>query len=479
MGRLRCGDNLFHRRILLAVGDIVKNRSSENPGVLQHHGIGRPETSPGQFPNVLPVHGHASAVHVIKAHQQVDHRGFPGACRTDNGGQFSGVRLHGKIMDNRPIRFIAEENMIQRHVPFRLCQRPCVLRVLKFLRLVQQSEHPFRCGQGRKQFVDDIRNLVDRSGKLAGIQHKGRNIAQADRTVHIQHRSQQGNQAQADIVDKSNRRPDGCRQGICLVVGVRGLVVDIVVFFVNLIFIGIGLDGLLARKLFLHKAVHRSVGFGPLHKPRLRFFAHMGGKSDGSRHRNQRHQAQHRGNPDHHNQRAHHRHNAGQNRHHVRGHAGADYVHVIGNPADDIPCLVPVKKSNRQPHQLVKHILPHLPAHALGYVHHDHVNQNGDQRRACVNRQHPDSVVGNLFKIDPVHARSCLIDGGSRQRRPPQAQHVADQAQYRHQQDPCLESAEVGQQPPEGAFGVFGPGHDGFSARHAPASPIWVCWISR
>ena len=53
---------------------------------------------------------------------------------------------------------------------------------------------------------------------LVRLEVKGGNIPQTDSPVHIQHRSQQADQAQADVVDKADRRSDGCRQGVRVII---------------------------------------------------------------------------------------------------------------------------------------------------------------------------------------------------------------------------------------------------------------------
>ena len=88
-GGLGGSHHLVHGGALLAVGDVFKDGAVEQPGVLQHHGVGSAEGVPFDLPDLVSVHVNGAVVHVVEPHEQVDDGGLARARGAHDGDGFA------------------------------------------------------------------------------------------------------------------------------------------------------------------------------------------------------------------------------------------------------------------------------------------------------------------------------------------------------------------------------------------------------
>ena len=86
-------DDFFFGRTFLAVGNVVKDRTAEQPGFLQYHRICRTQAVARDLTNVVSVHGNRSRLRVIEAHQKIDDGRFSRPGRTDDGDHLAGCDI--------------------------------------------------------------------------------------------------------------------------------------------------------------------------------------------------------------------------------------------------------------------------------------------------------------------------------------------------------------------------------------------------
>src|SRR5579864_3278557 len=75
------------------VGDVVRDRSAEEPGVLKHHAEDAAYLVPGQVASVDPLDPDGSGVDLVEAHQEIDDSGLAGPGRAHYGDGLSGRDL--------------------------------------------------------------------------------------------------------------------------------------------------------------------------------------------------------------------------------------------------------------------------------------------------------------------------------------------------------------------------------------------------
>ena len=76
MGCLGRCHHLVEGGVRLAVGDVLPHGAGPEPGVLQHHAVAAAQGSAGHIPDVGAGHLDGTAVHIIEAHEQLDHGGL-------------------------------------------------------------------------------------------------------------------------------------------------------------------------------------------------------------------------------------------------------------------------------------------------------------------------------------------------------------------------------------------------------------------
>ena len=83
--RARRLQDLFLRRLEVAVGDVLADGAAEEPGVLEDHADLRPQLAAWHLRDVAPVNRDRAAIELVEAHDQVDERRLAGARRADDG----------------------------------------------------------------------------------------------------------------------------------------------------------------------------------------------------------------------------------------------------------------------------------------------------------------------------------------------------------------------------------------------------------
>ncbi len=113
MGSFCSRNHFFIGSIQPSVTDILHNRSLKQPCVLKHHTKAFSKLASVKFPDIVPIHFDAPAVHIIKAHQKLYHRRFPCTGRPYNSYCLPGFYLAAEILDNDFLRLVTESYMVE------------------------------------------------------------------------------------------------------------------------------------------------------------------------------------------------------------------------------------------------------------------------------------------------------------------------------------------------------------------------------
>lgn len=107
--------DLLVRCVRFAHDDILADGTGLEPGVLQHHAVGRAQTAARQLADILAAHADTAAVHIVEAHEQIDDRRLAAAGRPDDGNTLAGLRGKIKMLDQVLLRDIGERDVLQRN----------------------------------------------------------------------------------------------------------------------------------------------------------------------------------------------------------------------------------------------------------------------------------------------------------------------------------------------------------------------------
>lgn len=119
--RLAHALHVFARRLFAAVGDVFIHRARKKPCVLQDHGVIEAQAAARQIFDWLMVKRNLAAIHIVKAHQQIDDGRFARARRAHNGHKRALRHMQREIFDDLSVLCVAEVHV--RKVYVTLCLR--------------------------------------------------------------------------------------------------------------------------------------------------------------------------------------------------------------------------------------------------------------------------------------------------------------------------------------------------------------------
>ncbi len=171
MRRLRRLYDLLPRRPRLAHGDIFVYGAAFEPRFLQHHTVVFPQRLSRDAADILPVDRNAAAVHVVKAHQQIDERGLSATGGTDDGDPLAGRHAKGKPLDERFGFIVGKAHVFKGNFSLR-GREFLVPRVGNLRGHIDELEDAFAAGEGVLKLGDDAGDLVEGFGVLGGVRQE-------------------------------------------------------------------------------------------------------------------------------------------------------------------------------------------------------------------------------------------------------------------------------------------------------------------
>ena len=191
-----CCDNFLICRIEPAVADVFHDGSLEQPRILQDHTEGIAQLSAVEVFDVVVVQQNGSAVDIVEAHQQFDHRRLSGSGRADDRGFLARFYFGAEIVDDNLLRVVAEMYVVEGDFSCHSLDCCRILDNLVFLFLVQEFKDTLGCRRHRLYHVDNLRNLLDRLGKVFHILDKCLDITDRD---HVFDRQKSAGQCHAGV----------------------------------------------------------------------------------------------------------------------------------------------------------------------------------------------------------------------------------------------------------------------------------------
>ena len=152
-----------------AIGDVLPDGAPLQPGVLQHHAVAAAQAVAGDVPDVRALHLDGAAVHVVKAHEQVDNRGLAAAGGAHQGHPLAGLHLQVEVLKQGLLRPVGEGHVLDGHAAPSVFQHPGAGGVGDLGPLLDELEHTARAGQGVLQLRHHAGNLVKGLGVLVGV----------------------------------------------------------------------------------------------------------------------------------------------------------------------------------------------------------------------------------------------------------------------------------------------------------------------
>ena len=149
-------------------------------------------------------------------------------------------------MNDLLLRQVSKTDMVHTDLAIFDCKLGRAGSVGTFRLFFQQQEDAFGRCQCRLQFAEDVCNLIDRAGKFAGIEDKGRKIAQRQckpPSEQIEHCTENRDQRKGKVVDEVDRRAHSGRSIVRLIIGVTAFGVAGREAAVHCLFLMVGFNG--------------------------------------------------------------------------------------------------------------------------------------------------------------------------------------------------------------------------------------------
>ena len=109
-----CGaDHVLAGHAVAAVGDVLEHRAVKEPGVLQNHGELPPQLVALQLADVHAVQQDRALRHVVKAHEQVDHRRLAAAGFAHDGHHLARLGGVADVVEDGLVCLVAEGNVAE------------------------------------------------------------------------------------------------------------------------------------------------------------------------------------------------------------------------------------------------------------------------------------------------------------------------------------------------------------------------------
>ena len=204
VGSLCGGDHLFIGGVKPTVADVLHDGALEQPCVLQHHTKAFAQGAAVKVPHIVTVQGDGTGIHIVKAHQQLDHSGLARAGGAYNGHLLAGLHRAAEVVDNSLVRGVAEAHMVKSDLSVnvggvgtagRVCQ-------LLFLRLIQKLKYPLGGSGHALQHIGHLRKLLDGLGKVFDVLDKGLNITNGDDPICSKNAAHDGHRHIAQVAHK-------------------------------------------------------------------------------------------------------------------------------------------------------------------------------------------------------------------------------------------------------------------------------------
>ena len=176
------GNDLLVGGIQAAIADVLHDRALEQPGILQYHAEAFSRGAAVKIAHIAAIQRNGTGVHIVKAHQQLDHRGFACAGGADDGHFLAGLDLAAEIVDNGLFRCVAKSHVVERDlaVDGGGVGTAGGVGLLVFLRLVQKFKHALRRSGHALQHIGHLRQLLDGLCEVFDVLNKRLDIADGD-----------------------------------------------------------------------------------------------------------------------------------------------------------------------------------------------------------------------------------------------------------------------------------------------------------
>ena len=191
--------------VQLAVADVVANGAVEQPRVLQHHAEQAAQIVAREIADVRAADLDAARLHVVEAHEQLDHGGLAGARGADQRDGLAFRHLGREVLDHRLLRIVAEAHVVELHVALHVGGTGGRMVGLLLGRVEELKDA--LGGRGHLlQHVGHLRELGDGLREVLHVLDERLDVAHRDDALHGQEAAGDGDGHVAQVADERHDR---------------------------------------------------------------------------------------------------------------------------------------------------------------------------------------------------------------------------------------------------------------------------------
>ena len=369
-----CRHHFIIRSAGIAHADIFQNRAALEPSILQHHAKILAQRLAANLLYRGAVYDNLTALHIVKAHEQVDQRGLAAAGRTNDCYTHTRLNIHRQILNQLAIRQIREANMLQFHFAVQMRRLQCALRIRRHRLFLNEFHDTRGAGQSILKLRHHRADVIKGLGVLVGIGQKAREHTHRDITPNGDHGAKQRHRRIHNAVYKAGgrvryRRKEGGSHGI-----LSQAIIDLIKLLLIVCLFRIGGHHFLVGDHLVNKARLLAANGTLLLKHSVRLLRNKPSNKEGQRRDNNHHQGDPHIDRQHKSQGADNRHYTGKQLGKAHQQSVGKLVRITDDPRDHIPLGVAVKIRKRQHQQFIKRPGAHISHHIIGDLIVEHIH---------------------------------------------------------------------------------------------------------
>ena len=418
VGSLGGGNHFFVGSIQTAIADVLHDGALEQPCVLQHHAEALAQSAAVKVTHIVAIQGDGTGIHIIEAHEQLDHGGLACAGGADDGHLLAGLDLTAEIVDDGLVRGVAEADMAECHLTVDAAGvgpagRVCLLILF---RLVQKFEHPLSGSGHTLQHVGHLRKLLDGLGEVLDVLDEGLNVTDGNGAVCRKNAAHDGHRHVAQIAHKVHNGHHQAGEKLALPCGFVQLIVGGVEVVQHHGLAVEGFDHVVAGVDFFHLTVHNAQNGLLCLEVFLAELDHDEHQHQRDRQDQQGDQGHLRADGQHHDQHADHGGHTGDELGDALVQALAQRVHIVGDAGQHLAHGALFKVGKGQAVDLFADLLAEVVADFLGKAGHEPALNKAEGAAQQVHAQQKQQDAADIHKVDAAGAAQLGDPAGGKSR---------------------------------------------------------------
>ena len=343
-----------------------------------------------------------AAADLVKAHQQIDHRGLASAGRADYRDLLTGANLRRKVVDYDLIGRIgiAEMDVLEAYFAANFGQLGGLFAFVSHLFAFEKVENAVRRSGSRLHIRHALRYLRERGGEKADVENERNYHAELYRAVHREDRADHADRNVSNVADDVHERLHNARKELRTPVSVVDRGVQAIEMREHLALSAADADDLVTRVHFFNEAVQLAQTFLARREKALRARHYQHHQSHADERYRQRDERQPPLGREHHDKAA--------NELRCRADYGRQTVcqtllecgNVVSHAAEYVALRVGVKIFLRHAVDLFRKLAAHTVGHFQRYHRHDVMLNEAEKRAEQVYRREENAYLRDLAEVD-------------------------------------------------------------------------------